>query len=164
MKTQKILLWLIMAFVVIDFASYFIPALKGMNAGGNGAGVWLFKMGEIACSFTVGWCIFRLRQLYLQHQFFTEKATLYLRWVAYLVIGIAVLGSFEYAFRQLQSIEGLYTGGIPSSVVWPVAVRAFFAHFLVHEPISIFLGLCMLLVTDFVQKAIVVKSENESFI
>ena len=79
-------------------------------------------------------------------------------------LGIAIISSVEDAFTVLRSLEVHFNGHAPADVSLFAFVRAFIAHLLAREPLAILFCLFVLLIADFAQKALVFKSENESFI
>ncbi|AEI50380.1 hypothetical protein [Runella slithyformis] len=164
MKVQKIIFWGIMVFITIDFLSYFFPALKAIEQGGSGAGVWLFKLVRIAVCFGIGISFFWLQKAYSKDGFLTTNALKTLKTIGYLGLSIAVISSIEDAFTVLRSLEVHFNGHTPADVSWFAFVRAFIAHLLAREPLPILFGLFVLLIADFAKKALAFKSENESFI
>jgi len=164
MKTTKIVFWIIMLFIVIDFLSYLFPALKAIGEGGNAAGVWLFKMLQIIICFAIGFLFFRLQKAYAKNGYLTDTTVRAIQQIGYLGLGVAIISSLEDAFTVLRSLEGHFSGSTPTDLSIFAFVRAFFAHLLVREPLPILFGLFVLLIADFAQKALAVKSENESFI
>ncbi len=161
MRFTRILLWVILFFIVIDFLSYLPPSVDGIRAGGTSAVIWICRMLLIASYFFMGVLFYRLQSRFNKIGYLDQKSADWLRLLGFWCLGIAVTASVQDGAQVIRRI---------TDVDWTlrdwtyVYVRAFFAYLLGRTPVQIFFALFLFLFADFVRRADSVKHENESFI
>lgn len=161
MKLTKILFWVILCFIGIDFLSYLMPSVDGIGAGGTSAAIWICRMLLITSYFGMGLLFYRLQSHFNKIGYLDSKSAELLRMLGCICLGIAVIASLQDAAQVIRSI----TEAELSVLDWTfIYVRAFFAYFLVKTPVQIIFALFLFLFADFVKRADAVKRENESFI
>jgi hypothetical protein len=85
------------------------------------------------------------------------KSAFWLKILGFLCLFLAIISSVQNATNILLSNE------IVENQLF-IFTRAFLAHLLVRTPIQILFSLFLFLFSSFVEKASIVKQENESFI
>ena len=157
MKTLRlsILLGVIMLMIALSLLIYgyrlyvytvqrpFVPAMVGLS---------LKVLINVALA-GFGICLYRLLVNYRNKGFFDGTSVRFIRWIGYLSLFIAVLNSVVLA------MESSTIGGSVGSFVAGTVSR-----FVLESPLMLLVGLLTYLLADFMQKAIAVKRDNESFI
>ncbi|MFN4147611.1 MAG: hypothetical protein ACK4GN_17435 [Runella sp.] len=159
MKAQKFIFIVIMAFIVIDFVCYLPITFEALKVGKSNALSLIFKMLKILSCFGIGFLFYRVLQQYIHNGFLLTTAIRYLRYIGFLGLAVAIWSSLENATEIISTFQ------FPDTLsLFVTFTRGFLARLLVREPLPILLGLLVLLLAHFAQKALYFKSENESFI
>jgi hypothetical protein len=157
MKTTKVIFSLIMIFIFIDFISYLPASIKHLTNGGNDAINWICKMLVIVAMFGMGLVFYQLQKQFSKIGYVAMKSAFWLKILGFLCLFLAIISSVQNATNILLSNE------IVENQLF-IFTRAFLAHLLVRTPIQILFSLFLFLFSSFVEKASIVKQENESFI
>lgn len=157
MKTTKVIFSVIMVFIFIDFISYLPASIEHITNGGNEAINWICKMSVIIAVFGMGLIFYQLQKHFSKIGYLDTKSAFWLKILGFLCLFLAIMSSVQNATNTLWSNE------IVENQLF-IFTRAFLAHLLVRTPIQILFSLFLFLFSSFVEKASIVKQENESFI
>lgn len=158
MKKQQfvfwvILLWVSLGLVFTGFRAYdYVTRLYYPNV----SLMYLLKFLSFCCLTFIGGILFILLRNYQKSGLFEQKSVYYVRLIGFASIVVAVFNSLAESCKN-------FTDGNTLPQASPL-MSEFFIDFIFESPLSLFLALLTFILASFVQKAIAVKSENESFI
>ena len=158
MKKQQFLFWVILLWVsfglvLTGFRAYdYVTRLYYPNV----SLMYLLKFLSFGCLAFIGGILFILLKNYQKSGLFDQKSVYYVRLIVFVCIAVAVFNSLAESFKN-------FTDGNTFPQASPL-MSQFFTDFVFESPLSLFLALLTFILSSFIQKAIAVKSENESFI
>lgn len=156
MKTTKVILFIITIGVLCGIAEN--VAVLPTNLQTNSLVLWLLN-GTSLCTyltlFVISFFLYKLINIYNKMHFFDKKSVILLRKIAFLVLILAILDILN---RELFDI--LHNTHLSGNNI----LKNFFWRTLFVSPTFIFCSILIFILADFMEKAIIVKAENESFI
>ncbi|TAG40979.1 MAG: DUF2975 domain-containing protein [Cytophagia bacterium] len=147
------LLWVSFGLMLTGFRSYdyltriYIPSVSVM---------YLLKFLSFVTSLCIGGLLYALFQRYHKSRFFDSKDAQFVRFIGYLSLITAVFNSSANSLRDRSPKEQLPTMG--------EFMKGFMSDFMFESPLFLLFALLTFLLAAFMQKALNLKSENESFI